>query len=310
MAGEEIVAAKAAMGVASSVSRKLRGDPAITAALIEDAKNTPEYKMAVSSTVKKLAIRRHLVLKLYEPIGLILGFGREYFTHQFPEDMAKKTEGIPTEDLITPRPATAVPTMQGLSLVLEEPDLKEMFLNLLAAASDSQREAEAHPSFAQFIRELLPQEAALLRATLDRIAGNNVMPIAQLRAQVAPPSIGYAVRYNHLVDWRNNSGEMEEQPLFPMFIDNWVRLGIIETDYSNRVAGDRMYDWVADRPEYKREKESVLSNPRFSSLVFHKGLIRLTEFGLRFDRAISTPPVRVVSEPDSDDDSASPVPPE
>jgi Abortive infection alpha len=80
--------------------------------------------------------------------------------------MGAKVADIPDENLITPPASIAVPALQGLSYTFEEPNLKEMYLNLLATASDDRQADQAHPAFAEIIKQLTPNETLVLNSAL------------------------------------------------------------------------------------------------------------------------------------------------
>jgi hypothetical protein len=64
----------------------------------------------------------------------------------------------------------------GLSYTFEEPSLKDLYLNLLATASDDRRADQAHPAFAEIIKQLTPDETKLLNSTLR----NRDTPMARI----------------------------------------------------------------------------------------------------------------------------------
>ncbi len=87
----------------------------------------------------------------------------DYFDgDEFAEDMAQKTAHLGEDDIVEPKANVAAQAMQGLGFSLDEPDLKEMYLNLLATASTKGRDHQAHPAFAEIIRQLTSEEASAL----------------------------------------------------------------------------------------------------------------------------------------------------
>ena len=94
--------------------------------------------------------------------------------------MSVKVAEIPEENVITPSPIVAMP---------EESDLKEMYLNLLATASDNRCADQAHPAFAEIIKQLAPEEAKALSSLL----AFRTMPVAQVRRFSNDPPGSYSV---------------------------------------------------------------------------------------------------------------------
>jgi hypothetical protein len=277
--GGEIIAAGLNVGKAA-----LDEDASTKKQLLAIASETPEMKAAAATYARRVAVKQQIVLKIYQPLARMLGVSREYFNDDFAADLARKTANIPDEDLTTPKPSVAVPAMNGLSLSLEEPSLKEMYLNLLATATDGRRTEDAHPSFADIIRQLSADEAEMLVSVLKYPGG--VMPICRILRR-EKDSVGHAVLQNHMLDWHDTSTNTPlENPMGSVYVDNWIRLGLVEVSYSDWLTKPKSYDWVTARQEMARlraehESDTYTVEPA-------NGILRLTDFGKRFGQAVLT----------------------
>lgn len=209
----------------------------------------------------------------------MFGIGMEYFVDTFPQEMAAKIANIPDEYLVTPPASIAVPTLQGLSYTFEEPDLKELYLNLLATASDDRRADQAHPAFADIIKQLTANEAKLLSETLR----TNAAVIARLKDERSDPPGSVVLLMSHLLPLLDATGKPREEPQAPVWVDNWQRLGLVNVSYDQYLPGDGRYDWVQERPEYAQ----VADRPDVTSLTFDKGTIIATYFGRQFFQAVT-----------------------
>ena len=118
-------------------------------------------------------------------------------------------------------------TPLGLGFTLDEPQLKAMYLNLLAAASDKRVQDSAHPSFVEVIKQLSASEAESLAAVLKSPLH---LPIIEIRVKSAtadkPEAEGYQTVATHVLGWREGEEKIAE-PVKAMFVDNWVRLGLV-----------------------------------------------------------------------------------
>ena len=56
---------------------------------------------------------------------------RQYFSERFAQDLGEKASAIPVDQIVEPKASIAGPALQGLAFSYDEPDLKEMYLNLL-----------------------------------------------------------------------------------------------------------------------------------------------------------------------------------
>lgn len=235
---------------------------------------------AADAFSRRLAVKQEILLRLFMPLALLMGISRDYFSTEFTADLAEKVDGIPDEHLVSPAPSVAIPAMQGLSYSLDEPDLKGMYLNLLATAADDRRSDEAHPSFAEIIKQLTPREASELPGVLSQQA----LPIVRLR-RAAVDGQGGTPLLNHLLPFLDLAGQPEESPLLPVWVDNWIRLGLVDVDYSMFLVGENAYEWVVQRPEYAR---LAAGDPRGEeAMEITKGRVRPTDFGRHFHSAVS-----------------------
>ncbi len=206
---------------------------------------------------------------------------REYFSNKFQKDISEKVAHIPPENLIEPKASVAGPTLQGLAFTHEEPNLKEMYLSLLATAMDNRVSTNAHPAFVEIIKQLNSEDAQHVKEVLESVGA---IPIVQIR-RVLKNNRGYHVLLTHLVHLTDDqSGEIIENPQFPAMIDNWIRLGLVEVDYETYLTDQTSYSWVEQRPEYIRLSQSISQDE--AKVEFKKGILARTNLGKQFAQAI------------------------
>jgi hypothetical protein len=259
--------------------------------LLELAKDSPATAAAADFYARRLAVGQQVRLKLIQPFARLLGVGREYFElGQFEADLNQHLKDVPDENLQTPPGHVLGPAMQGLVFTLDEPDLKEMYLKLLTAASDDRRPDDAHPSFAQIIRELSSEEAGLLKWGLSRLQ----LAIARVKL-VTHPNQDFEVLQNHILQWSDiGQRTFAELAGRSAFVDNWNRLGLISVTYierlSHRDPSSDPYGWVEQMPDYPTFEKQLDENgqpQQFPLVAFDPGIVRPTDFGRRFLRAVS-----------------------
>lgn len=281
MTGGEFAAGAAAAGKAAR--KALSASAAEQERLADIAAESPAMVAAADAYATRLAMKQTMLLKIFSPLARLVGVQREYFESGFGEDLARRTHNIPDEDLRTPIASVAVPAMQGLGYSLDEPDLKDMYLNLLATAADGRRDGEAHPSFAEIIKQLSAPEAAVL---LDILTLRNV-PAMQVR-RTAEGVTGYNIASPPYVLGlvRNEDGEPYRERDIPVWVDNWVRLGLVAVDFEVlTLAQEGAYDWCEAHPvlaEYRA------AEPAGATYIAKHGVLRTTEFGLRFRSAVAS----------------------
>lgn len=70
----------------------------------------------------------------------------------------------PKETVTTPSPALLGAVIVGVQCAAGEPTLSQLFANLLATSMDARTSPFAHPAYAEILRQMLPDEARLLRS--------------------------------------------------------------------------------------------------------------------------------------------------
>lgn len=262
------------------------------ATLREAAAETPEMRLAAQAHAKRLAIREQVLLNLWRPLAKWAGVSREYFQNEFPKELAAKLEEVPEEELQTPKAAIVAPAMEALGYSLDEPALKEMYLNLLAGASIRAKATAVHPSFVDAIRQLSSEEAPLLDLVL-RVATWELAGIKRVYMKDG----GYDVITPYVLNLMDT--RTQAPVVFPQlagWINNWQRLGLVDAAFDeHRVSRDGrdLYSWVPNRPEWMNVKAAEPipaegDQPEWKTEI-RKGVLRATPRGLAFFSVVSSP---------------------
>jgi hypothetical protein len=217
------------------------------AALRDLASSSPELQVAAKAHAKRLAVKEQVLLNLWRPLAKWAGVSREYFATDFPRELAAKLEDVSDEDLQTPKVAIVAPAMEALGYSLDEPGLKEMYLNLLAGAATKSTAAEVHPSFVDVIRQLSSEEAEVLDAVLRTrywALARIVLRQASTKQTVNPCVLD-------VVDQESRLPKVF--PKLASWVNNWERLGLVERSFLVNAAtfdGSDAYLFVKTRPEW------------------------------------------------------------
>lgn len=92
----------------------------------------------------------------------------KYKLEVFEQDLKKKIENIPAENLQEPPLMIAGPVLEALKYTYDEENLREMYENLLASAMDNRNINNAHPSFVDAIRQMSPLDAKILSFIVEK----------------------------------------------------------------------------------------------------------------------------------------------
>lgn len=257
---------------------------ALVGEIIKAAGDNPNVKEAANNLGQAAVTLTKTINNALLPLAAInfaFDKAREYFDGQFQQELSEKALKIPGEAIVEPKASIAGPTLQGLAFTHEEPNLKNMYLSLLATAMDTRVSANAHPAFVEIIKQLDSEDADLVRQALQSVAA---IPIVQLRLTTAGEQ-AYQILATHVLNLRNGPEETPiENPRLPAMVDNWRRLGLVEVHYDQHLSDPEAYEWVENRPELirlreKHESEKVKVN-------YEKGLIIRTQLGQRFASAV------------------------
>lgn len=262
-------------------------DRAVTVAtalggLVKDAGDSAEGKRAAANLGKAVVTLTEAVNNCLLPIAAVnyaFTRARDYFATCFKNDIAEATADIPSESLIEPKASVAGPALQGLAFSHDEPQLKELYLQLLATAMDDRHSKTAHPAFVEILKQLTAEEAGLLQTLLR--GGQH--PLGLIRERHSKG--GTRILWKHLIEWIDlNTDEKLVNPDLPAMVDNWVRLGLIEVSYTRWIDSTKVYEWMETRPELvelraKHQRKGV-------DVVTQKGLMEPTALGIKFAQAV------------------------
>lgn len=241
------------------------------------AGNVGDCAVIITETVKNC---------LLPLVAINTGFdnAREYFDRRFPKEISDKLNEISPENIVEPKPSIAGPSMQNLAFSHEEIDLKEMYLSLLATSMNKKKMNNAHPSFAEIIKQLTSEEAKELKTQLS----NSQYPSTVFRVEMLTYNNKYIIVKNHLDPFVGDEWlTIERQIFLESYFENWIRLGLVNIEYGELVDDPDFYKYV----ESKFPKIMNLSHLKEDygtglAVVLRKGAFRSTAFGIRFGSAV------------------------
>jgi hypothetical protein len=214
----------------------------------------------------------------------LLVHGFEQMEHYLLDAMDKRLKRIPEERQIPPNPAVAGPALDALRFVVEEPDLRELYANLLATSMDSEIAKNAHPAFVEIIKQMSPDEARIIQV----LASTGVSPMVSVGTQYFR---GLSEEFNHLdVEFLKNFSLLQYEAncshpeLFPSYLDNLNRLGLVQIKENYYLAGKNVYEHLENHPriieslsELEPEPDSIRQVP-----ALRREALFLTNLGQQF----------------------------
>ena len=183
----------------------------------------------------------------------------------------EQLEKVPQEKVAEVPPEIGVPIAEKLAYVNDE-QLSDLYINLLASASTIDYAHIAHPSFVNIINNLSPDEALLLQYIKD------VLPFIEARYENNDGS-GYKAAGRLLTGLEQNVKLYFPQNIVA-YLSNYEGLGLINIRDDMHLTDPTFYDELERvyRPKYEQEEY----DKSVAKLTFQKGLINLTPFGQMF----------------------------
>jgi len=170
-----------------------------------------------------------LVNAMLMPLNVLI-YGIEEIEPMLKEGVSKRllAWGTKDEDMRTPPAYLVVPAVEALRYTASVDELREMFLNLIAASMDAQRSATVHPSFVEIIKQLDPDEGRILTLFIRNKALQHWSFEAK-RHRMPEGKAGYyesGPTFVRLSLMAKDAGCVAPQRV-PAYIDNLLRLGLV-----------------------------------------------------------------------------------
>lgn len=189
--------------------------------------------------------------------------------------LEQKLRNVPAEKIATPASNVAGPAIEAMRFTFDVPDLREMYANVLAAAMNVDIAHRAHPAFVEIIKQLNPDEARILRVLSDRRYRPIINVFVKEKGKEGKSLVS---RYQALID---EEAGIVRPDLFPSYVDNLSRLGLIEVPEDAELTKPGVYDPIlACAPVATLLADINASEGKEAEVG--KSLLRLTSLGEQF----------------------------
>ena len=190
-------------------------------------------------------------------------------------DIQKKALQIDEENMIVPPLNIAGPTLENLKYTIDIDELREMYTSLLASSMDKTKVDDIHPSFSEIIKQLQPDEAKILEYLSFH---NRILKIdINIKSKNSPGYRSHIKNYSIL----SSLTSMEFKNKITVYLDNLIRLSLIEIPYGISSANEELYKELTERKFIKNLRTSIEADIN-TTLEFDNGIIELTDFGKMF----------------------------
>jgi len=241
-------------------------------------KEVPVYQDAIQPAAIQVGKSLETVTKVVNlalaPLKVLV-WGYEKIEQFIAVNVAERLENVPSNEITTPKSNIVVPALQALTYSGDEPELQDLFANLIAASMDVKTLHYAHPSFVETIKELTPDEAKLMRL----FSWQKVLPIITIRQNNKNGKGGIDIEKNFSL--LGNQAGCENSELTPVGIDNLIRQGLITIPYGSSYTEKTHYDALKNHQAVKEIKTRIELDSEKEAFI-REEVIELTSYGKQF----------------------------
>lgn len=183
----------------------------------------------------------------------------------YKDELVKKANNIPKENLILPRVSIFGPTLEGLKYNLDEQYIKDMFTNILISDMDSTKQSKVLPAYIDIVRQLSKDDAIFLKSLKE--CSSYVRGFFCIELHNKDKYI--------LLEYSDNNGKLSDFNIIKLnsiVIDNLIRLRLIEIPdrvFVNQKVYDKMYE--------------LLHQPTMIEVIqYTPRILSVTDFGKNF----------------------------
>lgn len=211
----------------------------------------------------------------------------EHDLELFRKGLDEKIENKPEDVLSEPKLQVVGQALEAAKYCLQEPQISEMFQNLIANAADTRYQKNIHPSFAAIISQLSPLDAE----NLALFRNSEQLPIVEYRLISLDKS--YKVFFVDYFAANPNMTSVDDLLLQSASLGSLSRQGLIEISYTTYMTDPDVYLPFYKTGIYLSMKSEIVPPPLGgfkrpddnSAIVkadFEKGVVKLTPLGKSF----------------------------
>ena len=237
-----------------------------------------DTKQKIAETKNFLATIAHggLVVPLKKVGGAVIKIAESFSLHSESTKNAinNKVEHLKSQGILSGE-ISSIPAFADMAERLvyldDEPDLKQMFEDLLVSTVDSTKININHPAYVEILKQISNLEALNLKKIFAYSNGKQI-PICNIRIVNEDDKWQYDKEYL-LPDYINDISKRE--------LENWERLKLIYIGTDKTLAAKDIYNYAE---EFINVNKNKISEPK--KLELEQGYLIFTEFGKNFANAV------------------------
>ena len=188
---------------------------------------------------------------------------------KFKSELESSLNTVPEQNRQEPSSQVILKTLDEAKYCVEEEELRKLFVSLLSSSTDKTK--NVHPSFAQIIGQMSPNDAKILRIFQKR----QEYPICDLHIIVDEDDGSYnTISQNMFINGPQDMNLAEQM----VSISSLIHLGLLSIPFGEHFYSDAQYSGFKNTAIYLNEKAKYPDN----ELELDKKIVRLTSLGKLF----------------------------
>lgn len=259
----------------SNKEKKIKASIDATTGLVQAI---PVYQDTIQPAAKQVGQSLEVIAKTVNialaPVKALV-WGYDKIENFINARVSEKLQNIPQENITTPPPQIAVPAAEALRYSGHDPNLRELYANLIANAMDKDTIHKAHPAFVEVIKNMSSDEAILLKAFITK----HQLPIIDIQATVNDGTAYTTIihNYSHIP----KIVSVTRADLVSSYINNICRLGILEVPALVAITTPNTYEPLENDKDLE-EVKYYIKNIMERKVNFSRKVLRTTSFGQQF----------------------------
>ena len=252
----------------------------LTSNAIPDKLETEIYKDVAKPSMQIIGQAAAGPIKLLATPFALAGYAAELLQQKGSLWLDEKLKNVPVEEQIAPKPTIAVPAIQGLVCAMEEAELKDSFMNLLANAMTSQKSSLIHTSFPYLLQQMSPLDALIFK---EIFCASLPIGIACIIGKELSNPTNTIMIFRHFTKLKSCPNIY----LLALSLTNLQRLNLIHLDYDSFFTDIPTYDELEQHLEFLAVQKNYQDK---YNVALQKGILELTVLGNQFGEVTLQPP--------------------
>lgn len=191
---------------------------------------------------------------------------------KYQKELSQKISAIPEEDKKEPSLQVAAQALENSKYCISEPQLREMFVNLISNSMNNRTSNSVHPSFPEIIKQMSPLDAELIssfkKASSQPIA-NFQLKYKDGRSLILDSYLYFDLSRCHSYSYASSISSLERLGLLSVVFDRWF--------------SDNSHYEIFSQWSYYQDLKSKHEDPSSGTTVeISKGICSLTPLGHAF----------------------------